>query len=130
MATLSTLPAPRTLTLNGRTITVHATRCPFAAGELIFRAWEASSITGDHQTMSSLGLGLGMFGLVGSEMHHATIDAMPFGEERFERFQALRAEAAAFARQAILGAFPELAGSEHGPYMGTEYEIVACIDLA
>lgn len=117
------------MTLNSRTVQVHATRCPFSGG-LVFRAWEeiTSLLQCDHQTVSTLGLGGKFLGLVGSEMHRAEIDPL-VGMERVQRFEQLRAESAAFAREAILVAFPELNGCCQDGYLGTTYEILGWPNL-
>lgn len=113
----------RTITLNGREVRVECTRSPWNDAERVFRAWEPVELF-QYGTISSLGLGGGLFGLMGTEQLSDELDAEGLrGDARVCRFNELFAANAERARSAILAAFPELQAATNQLYRGSCYEL-------
>lgn len=125
----------RTVTIEGTTYTVQASRNPFDAKrdppQRIYRAWVPTTFLGNHGTMSSLGKDSGHFGLVGTERDRERYEHMrPASSERIAMIDACRALRAKEAQRAIRAAFPEICGREEQREFLGEYEIASSVEVA
>lgn len=115
----------RTITLDGQEYIVQGSANPFDSnGRRTFRAYVRNGLERGCSTISSIGLGQGLFGLVGTERDREQYEHLKGGSpERIAAVNTARAARADEAKRAIIAAFPEISYDAHTTPLHGEYEL-------